>query len=299
MQVWITGIAGFVGPWLAERLRADGHGVGGADLELDVCNGAAVEAVVAEQRPDAIVHLAAQSSVATSTRAPEATARVNLLGSLSVLRAAARRAPRARVLLVGTGEVYGPCDGPDRRHDEDAPLLPGTPYARSKAAADLLGADFARRGLDVVRVRPFNHTGPGQGDTFVASSFARQVAEIEAGVRAPELAVGNLDAVRDFSDVRDVVDAYRLLLDPSTPAGAYNVASGTGVSAGEILDTLLDLAGVRATIRTDPARWRPARPAVGNAGRLAAATGWTPRIPLRQTLADLLDDWRARIRTAG
>jgi GDP-4-dehydro-6-deoxy-D-mannose reductase len=219
---------------------------------------------------------------------------VNYLGALHVLRAAARHAPHARVLLVGSGEVYGG-DAAGAPFDEDAPLLPGSPYARSKAAADRLGALAAAGGQSVVRARPFNHTGPGQRADFVAPGFARQIAEIERGVRPPELRVGNLDAVRDFLDVADVVDAYARLLAPAVPAGAYNVASGRGTTIGALLDGLLAHATVRPRVVVDRARWRPADTSVGSAARLAAATGWKPSVPLADTLARLLGHWRAAV----
>jgi GDP-4-dehydro-6-deoxy-D-mannose reductase len=148
----------------------------------------------------------------------------------------------------------------------------------------------------VVRVRPFNHTGAGRPDRFVESSFARQIAEIEAGLRPPEMAVGNLDAVRDFLDVEDVIGAYVRLLEPGVPAGVYNVASGTGTRIRDLLDLLLAQSEVRPEVETDEARWRPADTSVGSAERLAKATGWAPEIPLQETLKNLLDGWRQAVR---
>jgi GDP-4-dehydro-6-deoxy-D-mannose reductase len=294
VRIWVSGARGFVGSWLVPRLEAAGHAVVAVDRDVDLVDGAAVAAAIAEAQPDAIVHLAALASVTASIGTPAATARVNTLGALHILRATARHAPNARVLLVGSGEVYGAA-ATDAPFDECAPLRPGSPYARSKAAADRLGAVFAARGLDVVRARPFNHTGPGQGDGYVASSFARQLAEIEAGRRAPELRVGNLDAVRDFLDVADVVAAYERLLDRAVPAAVYNIASGVGVSIRALLDQLLACTSLRPVVRSDPARWRPANAAIGNATRLARATGWKPTVPLADTLARLLADWRVRV----
>lgn len=290
----MSGARGFVGSWLVPHLEAAGHAVVAVDREVDACDAGAVAASLSAARPDAIVHLAAVASVAASLAEPAQTARVNALGALHVLRAAQAHAPAARVLLVSSGEIYGP-GAAGSAFDETAPLAPGTPYARAKTAADLLGAAFAARGLDVVRARPFNHTGPGQSDAFVASSFARQLAEIEAGRRAPRLAVGNLAAVRDFLDVADVVEAYRRLLSPAVPAGAYNVASGAGLSIGALLERLLACSRVSPEVREDPTRWRPADAAVGSAARLRRAAGWAPRVAIDDTLARLLDDWRARI----
>jgi GDP-4-dehydro-6-deoxy-D-mannose reductase len=293
VRTWVSGARGFVGSWLVPHLEAAGHAVVAVDREVDVGDPAAVDGSIGAARPDAIVHLAAVASVPASIADPALAARVNALGALHVLRAAQRRAPAARVLLVSSGEVYGGAG--DVPFDEASPLLPATPYARAKAVADRLGAVFSARGLDVVRARPFNHTGPRQDDAFVASSFARQLAEIEAGRRAPVLAVGNLASIRDFLDVADVVEAYRRLLDRAVPAGAYNVASGVGIAVGDLLGRLLAACHAKPDLREDPARWRPTNAAVGDAGRLRRATGWAPRVPLDDTLARLLADWRARI----
>ena len=295
MRVFITGAAGFVGLHLQPRLEAAGAVPIATDRELDVSDAGAVAAAVERERPDAIVHLAAQSSVVASWEDPRGAYEVSYLGAHAVLEAARRSAPEARILLVGSGEVYGSAAPGAPPFDEAAPLRPQTPYGRAKAAADLLGAAYARRGLDVVRVRPFNHTGPGQSDGFVASSFARQIAEIETGARAPVLRVGNLESVRDFLDVGDVVDAYVRLLDRSVPATVYNVASGTGVPVRAILERLLARARVEPEVEVDPERVRPADASVGSAARLGAATSWSPRVPLADTLAGLLDDWRRRV----
>jgi GDP-4-dehydro-6-deoxy-D-mannose reductase len=185
--------------------------------------------------------------------------------------------------------VYGSSSGAGARaFREDDPLAPATPYARSKACADLLGARYAEAGLDIVRVRPFNHTGPGQAPQFVAPAFARQVAAIAAGRSEPRLAVGNLESVRDFLDVEDVVDAYERLLDRAVPAGIYNVASGVGRRIGDLLGALIELSGARCEVVVDPERLRPTDYAVGDATRLREATGWAPRTPWRETISRLL-----------
>lgn len=295
MRVWVSGAGGFVGGWLVPALAAAGHAVEAVDREVDVRDPAALDASLARARPDAVVHLAALASVAHSLAQPAQAARVNFLGTLHLLRAVSCHAPRARVLLVGSGEVYGGAAPDAPPFDETAPLRPRSPYARTKAAADLLGGCFAERGLDVVRARPFNHIGPGQDPVYVASSFARQLAEIELGRRPPELRVGNLDAVRDFLDVSDVVHAYARLLAREVPAGAYNVASGRGVPIGELLERLLALSPAKPTVRPDPALWRATSVSVGDAGRLRRATGWQPRTALGDTLGRLLADWRRRL----
>lgn len=300
MRVLVTGAGGFVGRRLLAKLAAAGHEAVGVDREVDVAQAAVVAEAVASAAPDALVHLAALSFVPDSFRDPAAAFRVNFLGTRNVLEAVSGRAPSARVLVVSTGNVYGTAGSGAAPFSESAPLRPESPYARAKAAADLLARSYAERGLAVLRLRPFNHTGRGRPESFVESSLARQLVEIAAGRRPPRLAVGNLDAVRDFLDVDDVVAAYLLLLDPAVPAGLYNVASGSGRSVREVLDTLFELAELgprRAEIEVavDPERWRPTDRAVGDAGRLRAATGWEPRVPFATTLRSLLDGWRAEL----
>jgi GDP-4-dehydro-6-deoxy-D-mannose reductase len=298
LRVLVTGAEGFVGGRLLPRLVAARHTPIGVDRDVDVADPDAVAGAVVGAAPEAIVHLAALSFVPDSFRDPLATFRVNFLGVRNLLAAVERHAPRARVLLVGTGNVYGVAEPGALPFDERAPLRPASPYAHAKAAADLLARSYAARGLEIVRVRPFNHTGRGRPESFVESSLARQIVEIAIGRRAPRLAVGNLDAVRDFLDVEDVVGAYLRLLDRSVPPGLYNVASGVGRTVREVLEALLDLAGLsvaKVDIAVEPARWRPADHAVGDASRLRAATGWEPRVPFRETLRSLLEGWRSEL----
>jgi GDP-4-dehydro-6-deoxy-D-mannose reductase len=268
------------------------------DREIDVADAGAVHAHLSHTRPDAIVHLAAVSSVAASRQDPAAAYRVNFLGAHTLLEAAVRHVPGARVLLVGSGDAYGSAAPGSPPFTEAAPLRPGSPYSRAKAAADLLGATYAERGLAVLRPRPFNHTGAGQSDVFVASSFARQLVEIERGARPPRLSVGNLDSVRDFLAVDDVVEAYARLCEPDAPACAYNVASGRGLRTGDLLERLCALAKLSPRIEVDAARFRPTDYSVGDASRLRAATGWAPRVPLEETLAGLLAWWRRELSAA-
>ena len=266
-----------------------------SDRELDVSEADVMEARIAELDPDLVVHLAAVSTVPASRRDPRGTFRVNFVGSRCVLEAVARRAPTARLLLVGSGDAYGVAEPGHAPFRESDPLRPSSPYARTKAAADLLAARYAVAGLDVVRIRAFNHTGPGQDERFVLPSFARQAAEIAAGKRDPLLSVGNLESVRDFLDVEDVVAAYVALADPTVPAGVYNVASGHAVRVADALDRLLALLAVSPRIEIDPARHRPTDWATGDAGRLRRATGWRPRVPFETTLARLVEHWRERV----
>lgn len=295
MRVLVTGAKGFVGAHLVPRLEAEGFEVLAADRELDVTDAAALEGALARFSPDAVVHLAAVSSVPDASRRPERAYRVNFLGARNLLAAIARGAPAARILLVGSATAYGSGPPGAPPFPESAPLRPTSPYALTKAAAELLGAAWADRGLDVVRVRAFNHTGPGQTEDFALSSFAKQAAEIAEGRREPRLRVGNLESTRDFLDVRDVVEAYLRLLDRRVPCGTYNVASGSGSRLRDLLGRLLEIAGIAPEIEVDPARLRPTDAATGDATRLREATGWRPRIPIEETLEGLVTFWRRQI----
>jgi GDP-4-dehydro-6-deoxy-D-mannose reductase len=315
--VLVTGAGGFVGGHLVPLLAQEGASVTGVVLpqggiswgsgagmrvvEADLDDPAAAAAVVEAAPPERIVHLAGQSSVHHSHLDPAGTLRTNVLGIVHLLDAVRRRGLRPRVLVVGSAEEYGapkPAELPLR---ESSPLRPASPYAVSKVAQGALALQYGADGIEVVLTRTFNHTGPGRGEAFAESSFARQVAEIEAGLRPPVISVGNLDAVRDFADVRDVVRAYALLLERGEAGSVYNVCTGSGVSIGGLLDILLAASTARVDVRVDPDRLRPSDVPVqvGDPSRLQAATGWQPRIPLEQTLRDLLDDWRARVRSSA
>jgi GDP-4-dehydro-6-deoxy-D-mannose reductase len=296
MRVYITGARGFVGRRLVAHLRARGHSVAGADRETDVCDAQALAAEIATATPEAVVHLAAQSSVAASLRDPDGTFRINYQGSQNLLESVEQTAPRARVLLVGSADQYGgqPPGAPALR--ETDPLSPGSPYARSKAAAEQLGHGWNERGGNVVMTRSFNHTGPGQADHFVAPSFARQVAEIAAGLRSPELRVGNLESIRDFLHVDDVIDAYASLLEPAAAPGVYNVASGEPHTIRELLDALIALARIAPRIEIDPDRVRPTDQLLGDASKLQRTTGWRAQRSFGQLIEDLAGDWRERVR---
>lgn len=298
VRVFVTGARGFVGRWLVPRLEREGATVLAVDRELEVSQAAGVAEAIAQARPDAVVHLAAQSSVTAAAADPAEAYRVNYLGTRAVLEAARIHAPGARVLLVSSAQVYGSAPPGTQPFDERARLRPRSAYDWTKAAGDLLGGAYADRGLDVMRVRPFNHTGPGQGPGFFASAMARQIAEMEAGKAPPVLAVGNLQSVRDFMDVEDVVDAYVRLLQRAVPRGVYNVASGRGRTMREVLDLLLARATLAPEIRVDEARFRPTDVSVGSAAKIEAATGWRPVRALGDTLARLLDSWRAAVSAA-
>ncbi len=271
-------------------------------LEADLTDPAAALAVVEEVRPDRIIHLAGQASVHLSWLDPAGTLRTNVLGIVHLLDAVRSRGLQPPVLVVGSAEEYGPVGPEEMPIREETPLRPASPYAVSKVAQGALALLYGPAGgLRVVLTRTFHHTGPGRGEAFAESSFARQIAEIEAGRQPPVLKVGNLEAVRDFADVRDVVRAYWMLLEKGASGAAYNVCSGRGRRIRDLLDLLLAASSAKVEVRVDPERLRPSDvPAqVGDPSRLRAATGWEPRVPLERTLLDLLDDWRARTAMAA
>jgi GDP-4-dehydro-6-deoxy-D-mannose reductase len=306
--VLVTGAGGFVGPHLARALVAAGARVVGLGLEASPPAGVPLEAweaadlaerepiarALSRWKPEAVVHLAGQSSAARSFEDPAGTFRANVLGTWNLLAALHATAPHARLLVVGSSEVYGPQPEGSRAAEETA-FAPVSPYALSKAVADSLAEAQARgQALDVVRVRAFSHSGPGQSAVFALPGFAQQIAAIEAGRAAPVLHVGNLEVTRDVSDVRDVARAYVALLERGTGGAAYNVCRGEGVKLGDIVRRLVALARVPIRIEPDPARRRPTDVAwlVGDPARIARDTGWRAEIPLERTLADVLDEWR-------
>jgi GDP-4-dehydro-6-deoxy-D-mannose reductase len=296
VRALITGGRGFVGNWLAEHLREQGDEVVAIDLETDVADQAALDPVVADAAPDAVYHLAARTHVGESWQVPAEVLRVNVLGTAAVL-AAARRVPSSpTVLVVSSAEVYGIVTPADLPLTEASPVAPVTPYAASKAAAEQVALQ-AWRGYDqpVIVVRPFNHVGPGQSPSFAVSALARRIVEARrAG--ATELAVGTLTSRRDFTDVRDVVQAYRLLIERGVPGTVYNVCSGQDVPIAAVADRLLAQAGSDLHLVTDPSLVRPVDVPVlrGDGSRLEEATGWKPTTRLDDTLRDVLDYWESQ-----
>jgi len=314
MRVLITGVAGFVGRHLADQLLADGQdevwglarsstGASGLDarvrlVEADLCDRDAVDRALDAARPDAIYHLASQASVAKSLHDPLPTIVNNVVGQVNLLEAVAERTPIARVLIVGSNEEYGLTQPDELPLEESRELRPISPYAVSKVTQDMLGHQyFATKGLHIIRVRPFTHTGPRQASLFVTPSFAHQLAEMEAGLHEPTMRVGFLDGQRDFTDVRDVARGYRLLVERGVPGEVYNLGSGVPRSVRSILDALIGMSSVAPRVDVDPALIRPLEVPIqyADCAKIRAATGWAPEIPFEQTLADILDDWRARV----
>jgi len=282
-RILVTGSAGFVGQHLLPALRTACPGAELHTAPFDVTDGAAAAAAVATAQPDAVVHLAAVAAISQARLDPGLAWNVNLTGTLNVARAIMAHAPAL---------------------DEGAVPAPLNTYAATKAAADLALGAMAAEGLRVVRVRSFNHTGPGQAPGFVVPAFAEQVARIAAGLQPPVLRVGALDPMRDFLDVRDVCAAYTLCLvhaDALAPGTVLNVASGQPRRVGDVLTTLMKAAGVQAEVVTDAGRLRPTDIpiAAGDAALARRLLGWAPAIPWEQTIADVLADWQARVQQAG
>jgi GDP-4-dehydro-6-deoxy-D-mannose reductase len=298
MKALITGASGFVGGYLRKHLAAEGDDVVGLDRVdgLDITDRASAIELFTAHAPEVVYHLAALSHVGESWGSPQHVIETNVLGTLNVLDAA-RAAGARRVLVVGSAEEYGLVDGLSRRLTEDEPLRPFTPYGASKVGAGFLALQaFLGTGLETIRVRAFNHTGPGQPPRFVVSALAHRVAQTEH-VGGDHVPVGNLDPVREVNDVRDIVRAYRLLVVSGTAGDVYNVCSGVGFAVRDIAQRLLALASYPLELRVDPALARPADVPVlvGDPSKLVAATGWQPRHTIDETLGDMLAAARAAL----
>ena len=316
MRALITGISGFVGSHLAEHLLALGEWsvcgtVYGDDRNIthlrdmltlykgELSSLERVRNIIKDSGPDAVFHLAAQPIPSLSRKDPWGTLENNIRLQLNVLEAVAQIAPRAVVLVIGSSEEYGQVLPDELPVREDAPLRPTSAYAVSKIAQDYLGLQYyLSHNVQVIRMRPFNHIGPRQRRGFVAPDFASQVAEIEAGVRAPVMLVGQLDVARDFSDVRDIVRGYDLAAQRGAPGEVYNIGACEAHTVRELLDTLLALSTIEIEVRQDPERMRPVDTPliVGDCAKFRAATGWEPVIPFKQTVQDVLDDWRHQVK---
>jgi len=318
MKALITGISGMAGSHLAEYLLSRGGiEVSGtvrwrSNLEniihirdkitlheCDIRDAHAVKTVISESKPDYIFHLAAQSYVQFSWRAPSETLGTNIIGELNVFETVRDLKLDTRIHIAGSSEEYGMVYPDEVPIKEGNPLRPLSPYGVSKVTQDLLGYQyFQSYGLKIVRTRAFNHTGPRRGEVFVSSNFAKQIVEIEKGRRKPIIYVGNLNAVRDFLDVRDVARAYFLTLEKGVPGEVYNIASGQGHKIRELLDKLLNIAKVDIKVEVDSSRLRPSdvELLIGSPDKFHKATGWKPEIPFERTLEDLIDYWRDRIK---
>ncbi len=308
MKALIIGGAGFVGGYLIRELNGSGwevHATRLPDEEIsDVCRShflnilerENIKPLLDEVMPDVVYHLAAQSSVSVSWKKPQLTAEINIIGTINILEAM-REAKKQdiRLILIGSGEEYGFIRPEACPISENEPLDPGNIYAATKACQGMLGKIYARAyKKDIINVRAFNHSGPNQLPIFVISDFCRQIAEIEKGERPPEISVGNLSAQRDFTDVRDIVRAYRLLAEKGISGKTYNIGRGKAVSIQYILDTALSLAKVPIEIKQDPARMRASDIPIiePDVSRIFADTGWKAEISIERTVEDTLDFWR-------
>jgi len=317
MRVLITGITGFVGSYMAEYALAQGAEVYGSSrwrsntanidhirsritlVESDLRDLSSVRALLEVARPDYVVHLAAQSFVGASWQAPAETLTTNIISQVNLLEAIRGLKIAPRFLAIGSSEEYGLVQPDELPIKESNALRPLSPYAVSKVAQDLMGFQYFKSyGLPIVRTRAFNHEGPRRGDVFVTSNFARQIAEIEAGLRDPVVHVGDLRPRRDYSDVRDIVRGYWMLLERGEAGDVYNLCAGRSWAIQQVLDFLLDQSKVKGIVaKSDPARLRPSDVMVleGDPSKIEKALGWKVEIPFERTLQDLLGYWRWRI----
>lgn len=318
MKVLITGITGFAGSHLADYILQNHPGVKVYGMvrwrsrmdnvkhildkivlvEADLKDYISIRNIIKEIKPDYIFHLAAQSFVPTSWKLPQETLQINVLGQVNILEAIKELKLDTVIQIAGSSEEYGLVYENELPIKETNPLRPLSPYAVSKITQDFLGYQYFKSyGIKAVRTRGFNHTGPRRGDVFVSSNFAKQIAEIEKGKREPVIYVGNLEAIRDFTDVRDMVRAYWLAVEKGEPGDVYNICSGRGLKIREVLEILLNYSKVKVEVKVDPARLRPSDVPVliGDNSKFVKKTGWKPEIPIERTLKDLLDYWRERI----
>lgn len=312
MKALIIGAAGFVGGYLIRELNAAGWEVHATCLpnekiteecsvhELDILKKEDIPPILDSIAPDVVYHLAAQSSVALSWKRPQLTAEINVVGSINVLEAVREAAKKdIRLVLIGSGEEYGYIREGACPLSESEPLAPGNIYAATKACQGMLGNIYSRAyKMDIIMVRAFNHSGPAQSNIFVISDFCRQIAEIEKGLKEPVISVGNLSARRDFTDVRDVVRAYRLLGEKGRSGETYNVGRGRAVTIQFILDTALSYAKLPIEVKQDTARMRASDIPIiePDISHIIADTGWTAQITMEQTIEDTLEYWRKTLK---
>jgi GDP-4-dehydro-6-deoxy-D-mannose reductase len=317
MKALITGICGFVGSHFAEfLLEKKGMKVYGIDrwlsrldnikhikekitlFECDLTDPFSTHQTIEKIRPDLIFHLAAQSFVPTSWHAPHDTLTTNIIGELNIFEAVRKLKLKTKMQIACSSEEYGLVHKNEVPIKETNPLRPLSPYGVSKVGQDLLGYQYHKSyNMFIVRTRGFNHTGPRRGENFVTSNFSKQIAMIEAGKQKPVIEVGNLDAIRDFTDVRDMVKGYWLALEKGKSGEEYNICSGKGVTIKKVLQILLGLSKNKITVKQDVNRLRPSdvEILIGDYSKFNKQTGWKPRIPFEKTLVDLLDYWRERV----
>ncbi|MDD2889451.1 MAG: GDP-mannose 4,6-dehydratase [bacterium] len=317
MKVLVTGVTGFVGSWMVDylltmpevkifgikrwRSRTENieHFKNKITMyECDLKDSTSVRDTIETIKPDRIFHLAAQSFVPSSWNAPSETLEGNIFGELNIFEAIKKIGINPLIHIAGSSEEYGFIYPNEIPVKETTPLRPLSPYAVSKVAQDMLAYQyFMSYKLRAIRTRAFNHTGPRRPPNFVCSEIAYQIVQIEKGITPPVIYLGNTDTVRDFTDVRDIVKAYWLLLEKGEPGDVYNICSGKGQKIKDILSTLVDMSGVKVEIKQDPARLRPSDVPVliGDATKFKKLTGWEPIIPFEQTLKDILDFWRKTI----
>ncbi|MEI8349148.1 MAG: GDP-mannose 4,6-dehydratase [Candidatus Omnitrophota bacterium] len=317
MKVLITGITGFVGSHFAEyllkkgdikiyglvRWRSDIKNISHIKdkltlYEADIRDFMSVKSTIEKIMPDKIFHLAAQSFVGTSFNAPQETLTTNIIGELNIFEAVKALGINPPIQICGSSEEYGLVHKNELPIKETNPLRPLSPYAVSKVTQDLLGYQYFKSyGLNIIVTRAFNHTGRRRGEPFVSSNFSKQIAMIEKGKQDPVIHVGNLEAIRDFNDVRDVVRAYWSSLEKCRPGEVYNICSGKGYRIQEVLDILLSYTKVKVKIKQDPERMRPSDVPVliGDCSKFKEETGWSPEIPFEKTLEDLLNYWRENV----
>lgn len=314
-KAFITGISGFAGSFLAELLLTEGLEVHGTHISSDTKNiehiksriqlhrvdlleKEKIQKCISEVQPDMVYHLAALTSPAESFSSPETVVINNVTAQIHLLEALRLYANTPRIMIISSAEVYGIVNSSDLPISESVELRPGSPYAVSKIAQDYLGLQyFLSYGMDIIRVRPFNHIGPRQSASFVVSSFAKQIAEAEKSKNGKEILVGNLDAKRDFTDVRDMVRAYLLLAQKGESGEVYNIGSGLSHKISDILGKLVSLSYEKIETKVDPSRMRPSDvPDIRSDNtKIKNLTNWEPTIPLDQTLKDTLDYWRDNV----
>lgn len=315
-KVLITGITGFAGSHMAELLLNEGYDIFGLArwrsqtdniqgvngriklIEGDLLDSHSLQEAMVAARPDLIFHLAAQSFVPASWTSPAVTLEINVTGSCNLFEAVRAAQIDPAVQIACSSEEYGLVKEDELPIKETNPLRPLSPYAVSKVAMDYLGYQYFKSyGMRIVRTRGFNHTGPRRGEVFAESNFAKQIAEIEVGKRKPVIEVGNLEAKRDYSDVRDMVRGYLLAALKGEPGEVYNISSGKTRKIGDVLETLLSFSKVKVKIKKTPARIRPSDVPVllGDNSKFVKKTGWQPKIKFEKTLRDLLDYWRGRV----